>query len=148
MPEFGFMDISSVSIKNFRSYKNATKVIFSKVTAIVGPNDAGKSTILQALDIFFNKDKITKNDLNTDSYKDNKNCCVEIEVEFNNVPPRIIIDSNFKTSLKDEYLLDKQGNLHVLKRFSLKKSDVFIKAFHPTNEGANNLLQLKNTELK
>lgn len=98
--------------------------------------------------MFFNKDKITKNDLNTDSYKDNKNCCVEIEVEFNNVPPRIIIDSNFKTSLKDEYLLDKQGNLHVLKRFSLKKSDVFIKAFHPTNEGANNLLQLKNTELK
>lgn len=51
------MKISSVYIKNFRGYKNETRIILNDLTAFVGQNDAGKSTLLEALDVFFNDGK-------------------------------------------------------------------------------------------
>lgn len=46
------MKIKSVKIKNFRGYKDETKIDFDDLTVFVGKNDIGKSTILEALDIF------------------------------------------------------------------------------------------------
>ena len=148
MHEFSFMDLYSISLKNFRNYRECTSLVFSKVTAIVGPNDSGKSTILHALDIFFNDKKVTKNDFNVEALRDDPNCCIDIEIVFDNVPSRIVIDSTYWTSLKDKYLLDKDGRLHILKRFNLSNSEVFINAYHPINDGANDLLLQKNSELK
>lgn len=51
------MLIKSVTLKNFRGYRNETTVLFSNLTTFVGRNDIGKSTILEALDIFFNEGK-------------------------------------------------------------------------------------------
>lgn len=51
------MRIKSVSITNFRSYNGEIKVDFQNFTAIVGKNDIGKSTILEALYIFFHNGK-------------------------------------------------------------------------------------------
>ena len=47
------MKIKKVILENFRSYKSRTIIPFSDLTAFIGKNDAGKSTILEALDIFF-----------------------------------------------------------------------------------------------
>ena len=47
------MKIKSITLKNFRSYSGETTVSFEDLTAFVGRNDIGKSTILEALDIFF-----------------------------------------------------------------------------------------------
>ncbi|WP_390183449.1 AAA family ATPase, partial [Campylobacter coli] len=60
------MKIIQVKIKNFRSYANEVIVDFEDLTAFVGKNDIGKSTILEALDIFFDGGviKIDKNDIN------------------------------------------------------------------------------------
>ena len=49
------MKIKSLKIKNFRSYKNETKINFGDLNVFVGKNDIGKSTILEALDLFFNE---------------------------------------------------------------------------------------------
>lgn len=47
------MKIQSVRIRNFRSLKDVT-ITFEDVTTFIGPNGVGKSTVLHALDWYFN----------------------------------------------------------------------------------------------
>lgn len=47
------MKIQSVRIQNFRALKDVT-IPFDTVTTFIGPNGTGKSTVLRALDWFFN----------------------------------------------------------------------------------------------
>lgn len=47
------MKIQSVRIKNFRTLKDVT-IPFDSVTTFIGPNGVGKSTVLRALDWYFN----------------------------------------------------------------------------------------------
>lgn len=47
------MKIQSARIKNFRALKDVT-IPFDSVTTFIGPNGTGKSTVLRALDWFFN----------------------------------------------------------------------------------------------
>ena len=48
------MKIKKVILKNFRAYKDEVVIDFENLTTFVGKNDIGKSTVLEALDIFFN----------------------------------------------------------------------------------------------
>ena len=48
------MKMHSVKIRNFRGYSNETEILFDDLTVFVGKNDVGKSSVLEALDIFFN----------------------------------------------------------------------------------------------
>ncbi|MCW1819140.1 ATP-binding protein [Enterococcus faecium] len=41
-------------VKNFRGYSKETKLNVDELTALIGKNDAGKSTLLEAMEIFFN----------------------------------------------------------------------------------------------
>ena len=43
------MQISAITIENFKGIKNPIKVDFKPITLLFGPNSAGKSTIVQAL---------------------------------------------------------------------------------------------------
>lgn len=47
------MKIQSVRIKNFRTLRDVT-IPFDSVTTFIGPNGTGKSTVLRALDWYFN----------------------------------------------------------------------------------------------
>jgi len=60
------MRLESVKIRNFRGYKTETTIPLSDLTAFIGKNDAGKSTVLEALEIFFNNSVVVceKDDLN------------------------------------------------------------------------------------
>ena len=49
------MKLETVILKNFRSYKEEIRIDIDNLTAFVGKNDIGKSTILEALEIFFNE---------------------------------------------------------------------------------------------
>lgn len=42
------MKIKSVAIENFRGYQQKAVVCFENLTSIVGRNDIGKSTIMEA----------------------------------------------------------------------------------------------------
>lgn len=46
------MKLVELIVKNFRGYKEETKLSVGELTALIGKNDAGKSTLLEALEIF------------------------------------------------------------------------------------------------
>lgn len=131
------MKIDSIKIKNFRGYKDETKIELNDLTVFVGKNDIGKSTILEALDIFFNDGKgvikLDKTDVNVRGKKE-EDLDIEISVCFSELPEKIIIDSTVETSLQDEFMLNADGQLEVIKRYKNGgAAKVFIKAKHPTN---------------
>lgn len=65
--------IISVYIKNFKAYERET-ITLNKNNVLIGENDAGKSSVLQALDYFFNYEKIEP------KYVRNENQPVEIGI--------------------------------------------------------------------
>ncbi len=69
--------IQQIYIKNFKAFEKET-IHLDKHNIIIGENDAGKSSILQALDIFFNQEKIDK------SYVRDTASDVEIGIFLNN----------------------------------------------------------------
>ncbi|QQT61902.1 AAA family ATPase [Sphingobacterium multivorum] len=62
------MKLVSLTLKNFRTYKSKTEIKLDRLTCIIGKNDIGKSTILEALNCFFNED-IEKTDLSYPAYE-------------------------------------------------------------------------------
>ncbi|QIR14580.1 AAA family ATPase [Shewanella aestuarii] len=144
------MKLVSVEIENIRCYKDPVKVQIDDLTTFIGKNDIGKSTVLEALEIFFNNDtvKISQDDANIS----NENKVVCITCEFTNLPDRIILDSGHETTLENEYLLTPESTLKIKKTFDCGKKtpscDVFIIAYHPTAAGVSNLLELKEKDLQ
>lgn len=146
------MRLQEITIKNFRAYKSETVFKLDDLTVIVGKNDVGKSTILEALDVFFNDGKgitkIDKTDVNV-SERDEGNLETVISAVFSDVPDSIVIDSTAETSLSKEYLLNENGMLEIVKRFNNGGNPkVYIKALHPTNGIAKDLLLKRNAELR
>ena len=146
------MKIQSVTINRFRGYAEPTNVNVEDLCVLVGKNDIGKSTILEALDIFFNEGKgcvkLDKDDINKTCAADG-NDCIEIAVEFVDLPDAVLIDATNQTALSSEYLLTSAGTLEVVKRYpKAGKEKVFIRALHPTHKDCRDLLQKKNADLK
>lgn len=147
------MKLHSITLRGFRGYKERTTIEFDNLTALIGKNDAGKTTILEALDIFFNDKKgvvkFDKSDINVDLLKENPKIEVEISCEFTDYPQELVLDSSTKTDLKSEYLLNSKKHLEIIKKFLPSGiSRTYIRAFHPCGENCSNLISTKNTELK
>lgn len=144
------MILEEVRIKNFRGYRTETIIPISNLTAFIGKNDAGKSSVLEALEIFFNNSLVVceREDLNI-SADGNQ---IEITCVFNDYPNEIVIDAAAPTSLINEYLLNENNKLEIKKVFSATaakpKEKVFIICNHPTAQNANDLLELKKADLK
>ena len=113
------MKIKTVKIKNFRSYKDEVEIEFGDLTVFVGKNDIGKSTVLEALDIFFNDSKgvikLDKDDVNKQALAEDDTETV-ISVCFEELPTNIVIDSTNQTALQDEYLLNYNNQLEIIKK--------------------------------
>ena len=143
------MKLVEIKLTNFRGYENETSILFDSLTVLVGRNDAGKSSILDALDIFFNDSAIERDD-----------CCVRtastevrIACVFENLPAEIVIDEQHPTTLHDEYLLNEDGKLELVKTYDCastkgKPSGAFARAVHPSAPGLDDLLSLKLSELR
>lgn len=148
------MRLKSIALTNFRGYQGSTVVpINEAMTGIVGRNDYGKSTILEALAIFFEADgtKADKNDMNC-FWLEAGDTHFEIACEFDELPAHLILDENVETTLADELLLNPDGCLEIVKSFkattSGKPDKTYIRCLHPEDEGLNNLLGLKMADLK
>ncbi len=107
------------------------------MNVIIGRNDVGKSTILEALEIFFNSEKVKMDISDLCVYADAPNisiiCC------FNVGDGKILIDSTNYTSCRDEFLLNKDGLLEIKKVWNCSTGNItksslktFITAYYPT----------------
>lgn len=146
------MLIKSVTIKNFRGYRDVVNISFERLTAFVGKNDIGKSSVLEALDIFFNDkpvNPIEKADVNKSALAAGDTDIV-IGVEFLDPPASIVIDATNVTTLQDEYLLNGNGCLEIIKHYpnGASSAKVFLNAVHPNNPSCCDLLSKRITELK
>jgi putative ATP-dependent endonuclease of the OLD family len=143
------MRLKKVRIRNFRCFKEETSIDFGEITALIGKNDSGKSTIMEALDIFLNENNPDEDDA---TKKGNK-VDLTIICEFDNLPEEVVIDDKNPTSLTNEFLLNIDRRLEIHKTFSgnlknPKCSSIKAYAVHPTAHEAIDLLQLKNPDLK
>ena len=110
------MKIDKIKIANFRSYQDEIVINLDDLNVFVGKNDIGKSTVLEALDIFFNENKgvikLDKDDVNKKSKKEG-DTEIRISLVFSNLPNTLTIDATNPTSLADEYLLTQEGRLEI-----------------------------------
>lgn len=146
------MKIEKLILENFRSFKDEISIDLSDLSVFVGKNDIGKSSILEALDIFFNENKgvvkIDKDDVNKQAL-DEGITNIKIGAVFSELPEHLTIDATNPTTLADEFLLNRDGKLEIIKKYlNGGKEKVFVKAFHPTNSGCSDLLLKKQAELK
>jgi putative ATP-dependent endonuclease of the OLD family len=144
------MLIKSVILENFRAYKERIEVPVDTLTAFIGRNDAGKSSILEALDIFFEGGTIKIEGADTSKGGDPK--AVRIGVVFTNLPDQLVLDADAPTTLANEYLLNESGHLEIHKVFNCgaatPQCSIHARAIHPTAEGVADVLQKTQKDLK
>ena len=146
------MHLKEVIVQNFRGYKHMHRIPIDRLTGFIGKNDAGKSSIFDALAIFF-EHKLGKIDESDICVHAESNGELRIGCVFSDFPDTITIDSTSETTLASEYILNQNGDLEIHKvyRFSemsLKKPKTFAIANHPTVDEFDELLLKKNAELK
>lgn len=143
------MKLKSITIANFRCYKAPITLWCEDLTTLIGRNDAGKSSLLDALDVFFNDKALDKNDAS----KGGDAKAVTITCTFDNLPQQLVLDETSLTSLADEHLLNTEGNLEISKIFncSIEKPKLLavrVRALLPRATLTKDLLSLKLDELK
>ena len=122
---------------------------FDELTTLIGRNDAGKSTLLDALDVFFNDKTLDKND----AAKGGAAKAVTVSCVFRELPTELILDESAPTSLVDEHLLNADGELEITKVYNCsiekpKLTALYLKTVHPNAEKVKDLIALKIDELK
>jgi len=142
------MKLRTVVLRNFRGYRDEVRIPIDDLTAFVGKNDVGKSTILEALDIFFGGGVVKLDPLDRCVLGEQGDSKVMIGCEFEDLPSSLVLDEAASTTLSAEFLLNSNQNLEIHKVYDLSvakvKLEVFCLAEHPEEE----LLGLKISELK
>lgn len=139
------MKLEKVKLKNFRCYNTETIFIVDDLTCIIGKNDIGKSTIIEALDAFFN-DNIDSGDLS--SNRDSN--VIEITCYFSGFQNDVILDASVPTSLLEEGLLNEDNQLEIIRRYTIGATvskSVFINCLYPSDPRLESLLSLKKDTL-
>ena len=136
------MKITKVILEGFRGYHQRTEIDFDDITVIVGKNDIGKSSILEAIDIFFDNRKIDADD----------KCIhcgdaelITIGIEFSEFPDKLVIDETVETDLDKEYLTNSNRKLEIHKQYKIGgkiTSKTYLIANHPTNERLADMLKM------
>lgn len=147
------MKLVWVKLKNFRSYEWEIKIDIKDMNIILGKNDIWKSTILEALDIFFNCwkwcIKISPDDLNINCRDNPENNFMEISCLFQPWTDTITLET-VETSISWEYLLNNSWYIEIKKKYDEKaKESIYLRAYHPVNdEFLRNILTKKITDLQ
>lgn len=143
------MKLEKLILKNFRGYHGEHSIDINSLTALVGRNDVGKTTILDALGVFF-EHKLCKYDATDKCVDSVENEDVSIGCIFSGADIPIVLDATSITNLKEEYLLNSNGKLEIYRVFAKGKGSgsVQAKCMAPSAKGAKSLLAKKNDELK
>jgi putative ATP-dependent endonuclease of OLD family len=131
------MKLAKLSLTNFRGYQGVDVDFGENFNVIIGRNDVGKSTILEALEIFFNNETVR---VDIDDYHVRaKSGQMAIQASFTPEDKLYTIDT-VPTNLAAEYLLDKNGLITIKKVWDCSKGKLsatslktHIVANYPTN---------------
>ncbi|MCF5758675.1 YjbD family protein [Aeromonas veronii] len=104
--------LEKIAISGFKGISERIEIPAKQFNVLVGKNDAGKSTILKALDIFINGKQYQPEYLNNQTER-----YTEIELFFSPNNTQIIIDENTPTTFEFEGLVDQSGYLHLIKKW-------------------------------
>ena len=132
------MILKKLKLKNFRGYKDFEVSFNDSINVIIGRNDIGKSTILDALAIFFQSDKIKVDIADLCVYHDEDDLVIGITCCFDVGKGEILIDSTSYTNCADEYLLNEEGLLEIRKTWDCSSGSIgkssqkdYIIAYYP-----------------
>ena len=144
------MRLVKLKLINFRCYKEEFIVDLDDLTVFVGKNDSGKSSLFDALDIFFEGKAAPDKD---DACVHTDDATVRIACVFDDAPSELVIDAQHPTNLATEHLLNSDGLLEIEKVYNCnlakpKLQEVFARANHPTADSYSDLLSLTNERLK
>ena len=109
------MRLVKITLKRFRAYTDATPIEIAPFSTFVGRNDSGKSSVLHALDVFFENRVAEQADLSIGSAANER---IEITCNFDSLPDEVELESGVKTSLVAEKLVDSRGNLAIRRIFT------------------------------
>src|SRR5436190_3765166 len=101
------MILKKLIITNFRGIKDAITVNFDLFNCIVGQNDAGKSTILKALDAALNETALSRSDYNVEA--NTNQIIVELYFDCNNM--ECSLGEEILTTIEREELINGDGLL-------------------------------------
>lgn len=85
------MKIEKIKVKNFRSLKNFSIDLEDVLSLIVGKNNVGKTSVIEILNKFLNKNTIESEDFNIEYIKELESNIKDKEYEFNNQGIKLII---------------------------------------------------------
>jgi predicted ATPase len=142
------MRLIKLKLTNFRSYLNETTIELGDLVVIVGKNDSGKSSLLDALRIFFDDTSPDKDDLCVRA----SDSTMRIACVFDELPSQLVIDAQHATNLAQEYLLNSSKYLEIVKvydlNYSKQKCSIYARAMHPSASKYDDLLSLTNSKLR
>jgi putative ATP-dependent endonuclease of the OLD family len=113
------MRLVKAVISNFRGIQGLTEITFNNFNTIVGKNDAGKSTILKALNVFFNEVPFNKDDINV--FADTN---VTIELYFKVDDENQIIRYDDETIFVLKEILSEDGLLRIKKVWDITRARI------------------------
>lgn len=141
------MKLIKLKIKNYRCYQKEVSIDIDDLTCIIGRNDIGKSSIMEALDAFFNAN-VDKSDLSVDA--DDQQ--IDITCIFSQIPSEIVLDTSASCSMADEGLLNADGMLEIKREFDFSGAKVAKTTYVMGNSSdapeVEGILNLKNATLK
>jgi len=145
------MKLKTIILKSFRGYGSECRIPVDDLTALIGKNDIGKSSALEAVGIFLESQGMKAEPADFCVFGDGSD--MRIGCVFTDLPSQIILDASSHTTLSAEYMLNGSADLEVHRVYQssagkLKEIGHFAHAHHPSAAKRDDLLLLKNAQLK
>lgn len=135
------MELKSIEVKNFRCLKNVT-VPFHKLTVLIGENDAGKSTVLDLLDIVLAERKPDDNDYYSFDEGDDRQASQAEDIEV------VLTFQPYNDQTIPQEFLSSDGLFRVKKRYTKQSEETWYNGCCYDQEILNqDLSSLKVTDL-
>lgn len=114
------MILRKAIITNFRGINGSIIVNFNLFNCIVGQNDAGKSTILKAIDASLNETKLTRSDYNVQSTENQ----ISVELFFDCLNTQYLLGEEIATTIEAEELTNHDNLLVWKKTWNVTETNV------------------------
>jgi predicted ATP-dependent endonuclease of OLD family len=114
------MILKKIAITNFKGVGETKKIIFDVFNSIVGRNDAGKSTILKAIDAVLNNTVIVQTDFN--AFAEGSQIVIDLCFDFR--AKAIALGEEIATSAEAEELTDSDGLVVWRKTWTVTESAI------------------------